>query len=66
MREHLYKLNQLITYYNAKYCSAGRISASDLILSDLTPKIMRVYQIFIKSKALYSSVRALNSARLIG
>ena len=50
----------------AKYRSVGRMNASNLISSKLTPKIMRAYQITIKLKALYSSVRALNSARLIG
>ena len=37
-----------------------------LISSDLTPKIRSVHEITINLKALYSSVRALNSARLIG
>jgi len=63
---YIYRFHQLITYYNIKYRSIGRISASSLISNDLTPKIRRVYQITIKSKALYSLERALNSARLIG
>jgi hypothetical protein len=64
-RVHLYRFYQLITYYNIKYRSVGRISASNLISNDLTPETRRAYQITIKSKALYSLVRALNSARLI-
>ena len=64
-RVHLYRFHQLITYYNIKYRSVGRISASNLILNDLTPEIRRAYQITIKLKALYSLVRALNSAQLI-
>ena len=50
----------------AKYRSVGRMNASNLISSNLAPRIKRAYQITIKLKALYSSVRALNSARLIG
>jgi len=38
-----YRFNQLITYYNAKYGSVGRTSASNLISSDLTPKLRRAY-----------------------
>ena len=37
-----------------------------LISSDLTPKIRSVYQITVNLKAGYSSVRASDSARLIG
>ena len=37
-----------------KYRSVGRMTASDLILSDSTLKIEFIYQITIKSKALYS------------
>ena len=43
-----YRFHQLITYYNAKYGSVRRISAINLISSDLTPKIGRIYQITIK------------------
>jgi hypothetical protein len=37
-----------------KYRSVGRMTAGDLILSDSTLKIEFIYQITIKSKALYS------------
>ena len=49
---YLYKFHQLITYYNAKYSSAGRISASNLVSSDLTPKLS-VYIKFYKIQKLY-------------
>ena len=38
-----YRFRQLTTYYNAKYGSAERISAINLISSDLTAKTKRVY-----------------------
>ena len=37
-----------------------------LISSDLPPKIRSVHKVTVNLKAVYSSVRALNSARLIG
>ena len=54
-RVRLYRFHQLITYYNIKCRSVGRISASNLISNDLTPEIRRAYQITIKSKTSFLS-----------
>jgi hypothetical protein len=45
-----FKTTSVPTYYNVEYSSTGRVSASNLILSDLTPKIRRIYQIITNQK----------------
>jgi hypothetical protein len=51
-----FKTASVPTYHNAEYSSTGRVSASNLISSDLTPKIRRISN-YYNLKALCSLVR---------
>ena len=44
------KTTHVPTYYNAEYSSTGRVSGSNLISSELIPKIRHAYQIAINQK----------------
>ena len=43
----------ILAAVSAKYCSAGRATAGDLISSDSIPKNKPIYQIVMKLKASY-------------
>jgi len=46
----------ILAAVSAKYCSAGRTTAGDLISSDSIPKNKPIYQFAMKSKAVFLSI----------